>query len=669
MFRRDVEEFIRASANIDPPSGLVDALYRRTEGNPLFLTEVVRRMSQAGELIEGAVEERRNWTMRVPDGIQELVHQRLRRLSNRSGAILRVAAVIGHEFDVSLLERLDEKASGEELVAALEEGMAARIVEEVPETTGHYQFTHALLQETLAAQVSPSRRTQMEKLVSGARVAELAQQFGGPAASTGPQTSVREALAGERALANNAYEEAIGHFERALVPQDGEEMTAESAALLFGLGRAQAATMEVSKLHSAVSNLGRAFDYFAQAGDVERAISVADHLPAAKGTADVLARALTLVGPDSYEAGRVLPTYGLSLGIEEGNYEGAQSALDTARAIAEKRQDAVLDMKALARAAYVDAHHLRLREGVEKGLKAIELARRVSDPLSEVMARFVVATAMYVMGDAEAATLHAASSLTVAEKVRERQWQAAAYWINETVSRLRGKWSEARASSHRGLSARPMDMRLLGTRTLLEYETGEAAQGDLFIRRLLEAMRAATEASITGQAFPALVLPLAARISMKTSRLEAAVEAAEALLSSSTAPPQISIMARAGLGVAAVISGDPNQAEQHYGALGVVKESMMPVGMAGDRLLGLLAMTKGSMDEAVGHFDDSLAFCLRAWYRPEYAWSCHDSAEALLQRDAEGDSERARSLLEQSLGIARELGMRPLGERVEARLG
>ncbi len=49
------------------------------------------------------------------------------------------------------------------------------------------------------------------------------------------------------------------------------------------------------------------------------------------------------------------------------------------------------------------------------------------------------------------------------------------------------------------------------------------------------------------------------------------------------------------------------------------------------------------------------------------AWTCCDYADALLQRDGEGDRPKAMSLLDESLAISSELGMRPLMERVLSR--
>ena len=54
-------------------------------------------------------------------------------------------------------------------------------------------------------------------------------------------------------------------------------------------------------------------------------------------------------------------------------------------------------------------------------------------------------------------------------------------------------------------------------------------------------------------------------------------------------------------------------------------------------------------------------------YRPELAWTCCDYADALRERDSDGDRAKAICLLDESLAICSELGMRPLMERVLSR--
>jgi hypothetical protein len=75
------------------------------------------------------------------------------------------------------------------------------------------------------------------------------------------------------------------------------------------------------------------------------------------------------------------------------------------------------------------------------------------------------------------------------------------------------------------------------------------------------------------------------------------------------------------------------------------------------RLLGRLAQTMGKLDDSAGHFEDTLAFCRKAGYRPELAWTRCDYADMLRERDGEGDRERAASLLDASLTISMELGV------------
>jgi hypothetical protein len=72
----------------------------------------------------------------------------------------------------------------------------------------------------------------------------------------------------------------------------------------------------------------------------------------------------------------------------------------------------------------------------------------------------------------------------------------------------------------------------------------------------------------------------------------------------------------------------------------------------------------GDLDDAETQFEDALTFCRKAGYLPELAWSLHDYADMLLERDDPGDSKKAASMLDEALQISTDLGMRPLMERV-----
>ena len=79
-----------------------------------------------------------------------------------------------------------------------------------------------------------------------------------------------------------------------------------------------------------------------------------------------------------------------------------------------------------------------------------------------------------------------------------------------------------------------------------------------------------------------------------------------------------------------------------------------------DNLLGLLSRTMDKLDDAQTHFEDALACCCKAGFRPELAWTCCDYADTLLQRNQTGDREKAMSLLDESLAVSSELGMRTM---------
>jgi ATP/maltotriose-dependent transcriptional regulator MalT len=129
----------------------------------------------------------------------------------------------------------------------------------------------------------------------------------------------------------------------------------------------------------------------------------------------------------------------------------------------------------------------------------------------------------------------------------------------------------------------------------------------------------------------------------------------------------MAVLARSGLGLVAVTRGDADAAEPLYDALEAQSGTASffhPLTF--DRLLGLLAVTLGRLDAALAHFAGGLAFCARAGYRPEYAWTASDCADALLERAGADDRARAVALQDEALGIARELGMNPLVERLRA---
>src|SRR5205807_2124723 len=96
-----------------PPRPFVRALHHQTEGNPLFILQTVRQLLQAGaELASAGPADLQ--ALGLPEDLKRVIAQRLAGLDQATAEWLRVAAIIGRDFDTAVLERvssLDEDQS------------------------------------------------------------------------------------------------------------------------------------------------------------------------------------------------------------------------------------------------------------------------------------------------------------------------------------------------------------------------------------------------------------------------------------------------------------------------------------------------------------------------------------------------------------------------------
>ncbi len=132
LAHEDVARFIEAACGFEPDMALVEAIHAQTEGNPFFVGEVVRLLREEGALTPEASRTPERWSARIPDGVREAVGRRLERLSPPCSATLTVASAIGREFGLDQLELLVDDLDEEALLEALDEALAAHVVEELP---------------------------------------------------------------------------------------------------------------------------------------------------------------------------------------------------------------------------------------------------------------------------------------------------------------------------------------------------------------------------------------------------------------------------------------------------------------------------------------------------------------------------------------------------------
>ncbi len=459
------------------------------------------------------------------------------------------------------------------------------MIEELPQAVGRYQFTHALIQETLVEELTLTRRVRLQARIAEtleeaygdnaeAHAAELAHHFALAEMAMGKEKLVHYSLlAGERALAAYANEEALVHFQRALAAKEGQAMDADTAALRYGLACAQATTAESRSGLEVVDSLRKAFDYYADVGDVVHAVEVAESQVLwvtsrlSTGLAQIISRALAMVPPDSLEAGRLSVRQGEVLGTEEGDYSGARESFDRALAITRREEDLGLEMKTLASATRVDFHHNSFQKCIEEGLRAIELAHQVDDLRAEIDARYYTSAALiFHSGDLAGASSHATAMLASAERLRDRQWLVAAFNLNGALCQVEGDWAGLRDYTDRGLALRPTDTRLINPRAESEYQVGDFDQGDAYVARLIAVAQQYGSAN-SDKIRAAIAISFAARITDGWDRLDVAEALANNVLSSSSATPIHTKVAHSALALMAVVRGDAVASGVQYLAL------------------------------------------------------------------------------------------------------
>lgn len=681
----EVGAFVQGSKGVDLAADVLQTIHSRTDGNPLFVNEVV-------ELIDPEqITENRAWSDVIPEGIRDAIGSRLSRLSDGCNTVLSTASVIGREFDFSLLRTLGDDVDADSVLSALDEALQAKVIDEIPDAVGRYQFGHALIQQALYDDMSSIRKLrahasiaesleQMHETNLEPYAAELTRHYAEAASLLGSEKLVRYSLmAGEQSLSAYGYDDALTYFQTGLAGRDislSSTETAsdeEAAALLFGLARAQATTFERHQLGEAFGTLRRAFEFYADSGNVALGVAAAIFPVAPAGVlipgiAQLMARALTLVPPDSHDAGRILSRYGGILGAAEGDYEGAQNALEQAEAIARREGDVLLELQTLTNASDVSGRNLRWKESVDRGERAIGLLTGDENSYYEVLSRYFTSLSMIHIGQPDGVHPHAIALQALVERRVTGVLATLCFGPNIYLSGLQGDWESGRSYSDRSLEMNPTDPLVLLSRIVLEHETGESVSGDAFLDQLLEAMRLSTSGQIRAAGRVSLAITTIARITGAPANLDVAKAAANTILSQQKATPGDAMHAHAGMALLAVLEGDQIAAQQSYDQLLDKRGTMTSSVASVDRILGLLSQTLGNPSQAADHFEDAMALCRKAGYRPELAWTCCDYADTLQSRGAEGDGQKAASLLAESLAITKELGMRPLNERVSARL-
>jgi hypothetical protein len=232
----EVKRMLESITREEIPWGLAEAVHRQTEGNPLFVQEVVRYLAEEGLIAqkEGRWRSTRETPveMSIPEGLRDVIGKRLSLLSPECNQLLSAASVIGREFALDVLRAVIDM-NEDEFVKALKEAVQLSVLEERSQVGFvRYRFTHAFFRQTLYEELIAPQRLKLHQQIARAlevqyasrleeHAAELAEHFShsSDAADLEKAVSYGE-MAAKRAMNVYAYGEAVRLLDQALKVQE-----------------------------------------------------------------------------------------------------------------------------------------------------------------------------------------------------------------------------------------------------------------------------------------------------------------------------------------------------------------------------------------------------------------------------------------------------------------
>jgi len=352
----DVGRLVEAVVGRKVQAAWVSQLAQRSEGVPLAAIELIRFLDEAGELDRPPVR-----GQRLPTGIAATLERRMDRLSMQCAQLLGRASVLGREFRVDQLAQLCD-GSDEKLLQLLDEAHSAHILTESRAAVGQYQFRHALLRDAAYDRVSTPDRVSLHRRAgalleasygtsSEAPFAALAYHFSqSPFFEDQKRAAGYAQQAAELSLRILAYPEAAEHYSTAIKITEqltpGEEV--RIVRLLHGLGLAER--------------------------------GAGQHKDAEETFRQVVQRARRLVDRELFAEGAVQ--------LEEARYT-ARTSPESSIPLLEEALEGLPKGPSLLRVQLLDrlAAAFNVQNDprrLERSLEAVELARRLGDPVAMV---------------------------------------------------------------------------------------------------------------------------------------------------------------------------------------------------------------------------------------------------------------------------------------------
>jgi hypothetical protein len=457
-------------------AGVLAVVQRRGEGNPLFVEQVARLLDQGAATVED---------MPVPAGIRQAVRRQVAGLGDpglgtatddgtlAAGEVLATAAALGPGIDPVLVADVLGAAPGP--VARLcDRATEIGLLGPGGDAGEVYRFRHALIRETLYAELTPQSRARAHRRIvevlessPGRSHAELAYHFlrAAPASTEAAPQAVRHCrLAGQEALDALAYEEAAGHFRRALDVQRraAQATPASRCELLLSLAEALTKTGPDPDAARVIDEAVR----LARHADEPRLLAAAALLSAqhldfnapADTTIALLCEAAAALDPaDHALRGRTLARLAITLAPDPATARAAaEEAVQEAReAVARYPDGRDPDGRAAAAALATSlaARHYVLwgtqdpADALAAAGEIVTAARRAGEPETELDGRVLCLTHLLELGDGPAAQRVLPELGSMADSLRQPAARLVALSRRSTLAALTGDLASATESA------------------------------------------------------------------------------------------------------------------------------------------------------------------------------------------------------------------------------
>jgi AAA ATPase domain len=678
-----VEELAGAELGA-PERRYARALHRETDGNPLFVSELVRDLGGREEIARAAAALADGGDLApldAPASLRELIAARAARLGAEALAVLEAAAVVGREFDTNLLVHV-VGVDGARLAEVLDAAERSALVAPVAGRSGRFAFQHPLIGHTLHDHLGTARRARLHRAVgealelegdsSPARAPELARHWSA-ASPPDPERALRYAeQAGRHALEQLNPQAAAGWLRQAL-ELHGPENDAHRCALLIGMGTAQRKQGDPGFRETLLdaARLARRLEETELL--VRAAIQNTRGFVSASGEVDservaMLEAALEAAGPeDSRERAVLLGMLASELTFapdRERRVALSDEAVAVARRVGHPR---VLCHVLSARSVPLWAPET-LDDRLASSEESVRLADVIGDPLAQFHALHWRAVALVQAGEIAETLRVVRRKSDLARRLGEPSatWQARYDEANLAI--LGGRLEEAERVATEALeiaveSGQPDALPFYANQlTNIRYDQGRLAE--------LQPLIAETAAANPGiPAFRSLL----ALTYVEADLLPDAAEllSAERLEELPRDPTWLAGMVLWTKVCAAV--ADADRAALLYEWLAPFADQVVYTGISAwgdvDHALGRLATVLTRHEDAARHLEASADRYERIGAPVWLARAAVDEAFLLLTRERTGDRERARELLHEAQREGRRLGAAGIEQRATALLG